>query len=459
MRIYDTLSGEKREFASSNGVVGMYVCGITPYAPCHVGHAMSYVVFDVMRRYLEHRGHRVYHVQNFTDIDDKLIERAARDGTTVGELADRNIQDYFRHMDALHILRAHAYPRATEEIPRIVELIRTLVDGGHAYPANGDVYFRVQRAPEYGKLSHRSLEGMIAGARVEVAAHKEHPMDFTLWKSAREGEPFWDSPWGRGRPGWHVECSAMALGYLDQPVDIHGGGQDLIFPHHENEIAQSEAHTGKRPFVRFWVHNGLLRLGEEKMSKSVGNLVTVREALERYSADALRLFFLGSHYRSPLTYAEEGVLSAVRAMERLLQAAMVEASGEGEDLDVAPYKERFLAAMDDDFNTPQALAALFDLSREINRGREQERNVAGAQGALRELGDVLGLTFEEPPVPLPAAASPFIELLVETRAELRAAQLFDLADRIRDHLGKLGVTLTDGPTGTEWKFTHPVPDP
>ena len=272
MKLSDTLTGEKRDFSPAGDEVKMYVCGVTPYASAHVGHAMSYVVFDVLHRYLEYRGYRVRRVQNFTDIDDKLIDRANQEGTTVTDLAERLIDEYFADMAALNVRNADVYPRATQELPTIIEMIEGLIAKQFAYSADGDVYFRVTRDPGYGKLSHRSLDGMRAGARVEESAAKEHPMDFALWKAAKPGEPAWDSPWGPGRPGWHIECSAMSLRYLGETIDIHGGGQDLVFPHHENEIAQSEAFTGARPFVRHWLHNGLLLLGDEKMSKSVGNL-------------------------------------------------------------------------------------------------------------------------------------------------------------------------------------------
>ncbi len=313
MRLYNTLAGEAQEFTAADGTnVKMYVCGVTPYSATHVGHALSYVAFDVLRRYLEYLGFQVRHVQNFTDVDDKIIQRAQEEGISPEELTGRYIEDFFQCMDALNVQRAHVYPRATQEMDSIIETIGTLVDKGFAYPAGGDVYFRVTRSGNYGHLSHRTLEGMIPGARVEVDEHKEHAMDFVLWKGSKPGEPAWDSPWGPGRPGWHIECSSMAMTYLGESIDIHGGGQDLIFPHHENEIAQSEASTGRKPFSRYWVHNGLLQLEDDKMSKSIGNLVPVDEALQRHSPDSLRLYFLSSHYRSPLSYSEEGC----QAMER-----------------------------------------------------------------------------------------------------------------------------------------------
>ena len=455
MRIHDTLTGEKREFVPAGDEARMYVCGVTPYAPAHVGHAMSYVVFDVVRRYLEYCGHRVRHVQNFTDVDDKIIERAAQEGTSVDDLAQRYIAEYFRDMGAMSVLEAHAYPRASQEVPRMVELIAALVDKGTAYAAGGDVYFRVTRDPSYGKLSHRTLDSMRAGARVEASELKEHPTDFALWKAAKPGEPVWESPWGPGRPGWHIECSAMVLAYLGQPVDIHGGGQDLVFPHHENEIAQSEAVSDGAPFVRFWVHNGLLHLDQEKMSKSLRNLVTVQEALAQFSADALRLFFLGSHYRSPGTYSEEAVAAAEQAMARLRQAATMDASEEtGEALDSSPHRQQFLEAMDDDFNTPQALAALFDLAREVNRAEEEGRSVIGAQATLLELGRrVLGLTFAGREAAVPDELATRIQELVDRRTTLRNEKRFAEADAVRDELAAMHVSLNDGPDGTVWKVT------
>ena len=449
IRIYNTLSAEKEELAPQDNTVKMYVCGVTPYAPAHVGHAMSYILFDTVRRYLEHRGYGVQHVQNFTDIDDKIIDRAARLGIDPRELADRHIGDFFEEMDDLNIKRADLYPRATEELPKIIEVIQGLVDQDYAYAAQGDVYFRVRRDEDYGKLSHRTLDNMISGTRIEHGEKKQDPLDFALWKGAKEGEPSWPSPWGPGRPGWHIECSAMALRHLGDTIDIHGGGQDLVFPHHENEIAQSESFSGASPFVRIWMHNGLLQLGEEKMSKSVGNLVTVREALDKYSADALRLFVLSSYYRSPLTFTNEAVKAAERGAERLRNALTVSGS-EGDVLDAEPYRQRLGKAMDDDFNTPQAIAALFDLARSINRAAGDGQSVGAAQSALRELAHIMGLTLAEPETG-GGDAGPFIELLIETRADLRKAKRFELADGIREGLQSLGIALEDGAEGTRWR--------
>jgi cysteinyl-tRNA synthetase len=475
MKVFDTLSGQKTEFKPEGKTVNMYVCGVTVYDECHIGHAMSYVIFDAIRRYLEFRGYKVKHVQNFTDIDDKIINRANQLGISSTELAEKYINEYFKDMDALNIERAHVYPKATEEIPKIIEVIQGLIDKGFAYDSGGSVYFRVKNFPGYGKLSRQELDDMMSRGSAEEG-DKEFPLDFALWKAAKPGEPFWPSPWGQGRPGWHIECSAMALKYLSKTLDIHGGGLDLIFPHHENEITQSESFTGVVPFVRHWLHNGLLQLGENKMSKSLGNLITVKQALERYSSDAIRLFILSSHYRSPLTYSEEVVKAAESGMERLRQAATDGGEAGGSVLDAEPYKSRFTGSMDDDFNTAQALAALFELAREINRGREEKCDVTAAQNTLRELTGVLGFTLQEPKKP-PLETGPFIallkelssqfnqtpehdpemkveqliQLLIETRENLRKAKQWQLADMVRQRLIGLGIALEDTPKGTIWK--------
>ena len=453
MRLFNTLTGKEELFEPHDGkIVKMYVCGVTPYSSTHVGHALSYVVFDTLRRYLEFLGYDVKHVQNFTDVDDKIIERANEEGITGDQLTDRFINDFFATMDRLNVQRADSYPRATQEIPGIITTITTLIDKEFAYPANGDVYFRVTKSSDYGKLSHRTLDGMIAGARIQVDENKEHPMDFVLWKSAKPGEPSWESPWGPGRPGWHIECTAMALDQLGDPLDIHGGGHDLVFPHHENEIAQSEAFTGRVPFTRYWVHNGLLQFGDDKMSKSLGNLVSAEEALNSYTPDALRIYFLDSHYRSPLSYSSDGAAARERSMDRLRQALKT-ASPDGESLDSSSYKERFLLAMDDDLNTPQAIACLFDLAREINRASESGRNTEVAQNTLKDLGSILGLTFEDKTVnSVDLAAKPFIDLLVSTRQQLREAKQYGLADTIRDELTNHGITIEDKPQGSEWQY-------
>jgi len=334
----------------------------------------------------------------------------------------------------------------------MIEMIQGLIDKSYAYQAKGDVYFRVSNVPDYGKLSNRNLESMVAGIRIEPGEGKEHPMDFVLWKTSKPGEPSWPSPWGQGRPGWHIECSAMSLKYLGDSIDIHGGGQDVVFPHHENEIAQTESFTGKKPFVKYWMHNGLLRLGEEKMSKSLGNLITIREALSRHSADALRIFVLSSYYRAPITFTEEALEAAEKGADRLRQVAQSESKGKksGGQIDIPAYHARFLAAMDDDFGTSQALANLFDLARDINRLNDEGYDITQPRLTLTELAGVLGLTLK-PGASLSLESAPFIDLLLATRQELRKAKQFQLADGIRDKLNELGITIEDTPNGATWK--------
>ncbi len=457
MKVYNTLSGSKEEFVPISGnEVRMYVCGVTPYAEAHIGHAMSYINFDVIRRYLKFKGFKVKYIQNITDIDDKIIDRANRLEVAPSELARKYSASFTGDMEKLNVVPADFYPTATGEVEKIIEVVKGLVDKGYAYPAGGSVYFRVRKDAGYGKLSHRSLKQMLAGARVEVGEEKEFPMDFVLWKASREGEPFWDSPWGPGRPGWHIECSAMSLKYLGEQIDVHGGGQDLIFPHHENEVAQSEGFTGKKPFVRYWLHNGLLRLDEEKMSKSLGNLVTIKDALKRYSADAIRIFVLGSHYRSPLTYSEEALAAAEKGAERLLRAVSRDdlASG-GEKLDAAHYQARFTDAMGDDFNTPEAMAALFDLARAINQSADSGGYVADAQAMLRHLAeDVMGLKLETDDVFQPGEKEQaLVKSLIDDRTALRKVKKFALADKIRGNLDEMGINLEDSKDGTKaiWK--------
>jgi len=450
MKIFNTLSGQKEDFHPQKEVVTMYVCGITTYDECHIGHAMSYIVFDVIKRYLKFKGYKVKHVQNFTDIDDKVIDRARQLGISPSEVSHKYIDHYFVDMDALNIERADFYPKATEEIPQIIEVIRGLLVKGNAYESEGSVYFRVRSFPGYGKLSHRNLAEMISKESIYMEK-KEYPLDFALWKAAKPGEPFWESPWGRGRPGWHIECSAIALKYLGASIDIHGGGQDLIFPHHENEIAQSETFTGEFPFVQYWIHNGLMQRDKQKMSKSIGNLVRVEDMLNRFSADAVRFFVLSSHYRSPLVYSEEALNAIERGTERLrLALSQKGGGGEGATLNPKPFERKFVEAMDDDFNTAQAIAVLYELAKEINQGATEEVNIIEAQGTLLKLAGVLGLTLEEKRKP-PLDAEALINLLVSVRDNLRQAQQWQLADKIRRGLAELGITLEDAPQGTIWK--------
>jgi cysteinyl-tRNA synthetase len=471
MKITDTLTGKKEEFKPHGDVVTMYVCGINPYADSHIGHALSYVIFDVVRRYLEFRGYKVKHVENVTDVEDNIINHANRLGITVKELTEKYTLRYFEDMDALNILRPHHTPKATETIPEIINMTEGLIYKKFAYAVGGNVFFRVRKVTDYGKLSKRPVEQMMAGARVEAAEHKEDPMDFALWKEAKPGEPSWDSPWGKGRPGWHIECSAMSIKFLGEQIDIHGGGQDVVFPHHENEIAQSESYTGKKPFVQKWMHNGLLQMGSEKMSKSLGNLITIRDALKKYTPDGLRVFFLSSYYRSPLTYTVEAIDSAQTGAERLLRVVSKETTGSGKALEGKPYHNKFIEAMDDDFNTPQAIAVLFDLARDINKAEETGMNAATARGTLKQLGGVLGLTFkgheesaldieplkklvlafQEKSSVMPDDADSIMALLISTRKDLRKAKKFQLADELRNKLAELGITLEDTTQGTIWK--------
>ncbi len=452
IRVTNTLSGTKEVFKPAGDPVLMYVCGVTPYSLSHIGHAMSYIQFDVIRRYLEYRGYRVRYVQNFTDIDDKIIARANQAGISANDLAEQQITDFFKDMDALGIRRADVYPRATGEVAGIIAAVEDLIAKGFAYESAGDVYYRVRRFADYGALSHRTLEGMLSGARIEVGEAKEDPLDFTLWKAAKPGEPAWDSPWGPGRPGWHIECSVMSGRYLGAQIDIHGGGADLIFPHHENERAQSEAITGRPPFVRYWLHNGLLQLGEQKMSKSIGNLVTIRDVLAEHSADALRLFVLSSNYRSPLTFTEDSLAAAERGAERIRTALALPDPGGPDDFDPGPWRSRFIETMDDDFNVAAGQAVVFDLVREANRRRESGQPTAGVRQLLLEFGgQVMGLQFAPPPSTDSASAGPFLDLLVEIRRELREVKQYALADQIRNRLSDLGIALEDTPQGTIWK--------
>ena len=465
LKIYNTLTRKKEEFVPlEEGKVRMYVCGPTVYADAHIGHAMSAIIFDMVRRYLQFLGYQVHYVTNFTDVDDKIIRRAQELGQDPIELAQYYADKYLQHLAELNVLPADEYPRVTSEIPHIIEFIQGLIDKGYAYVVDGDVYFRVTKDPDYGKLSGRSLEEAISGTRIEEDPRKEHPGDFALWKAAKPGEPAWDSPWGPGRPGWHIECSTMCIHHLGETIDIHGGGNDLIFPHHENEIAQSESLTGK-PFARYWMHHGMMQLGGEKMSKSLGNLVTIDEYLKHHSPDALRLLIFSGHYRKPVVYTEEAIQAAERSVARL-RGALRPSTGDktvGDEADALRVatenaREAFIQAMDDDFNTSSALAALFELARAINTARTQ--GVSGpffeaAQRTLKELAGVLGLTLEGRKGEEEAgqlAAKPFIDLLVEVRQELRRRKLWDLADTIRDRLKELSISLEDTPEGTVWRF-------
>ncbi len=461
IKIYNTLTRKKEDFVTIEpNKVRMYVCGPTVYSNAHIGHAMSSLVFDIIKRYLQFRGYNVNHVMNFTDVDDKIINRANQQGRDPFELAESYIQDFRRHLKDLNILPATYNPRATLEMPQILNMIQGLIDKGYAYPKDGDVYFRVTRDDDYGRLSGRKLDDMQAGARIEVDDRKENPMDFALWKAAKPEEPAWDTAWGRGRPGWHIECSAMNLTHLGEEIDIHGGGNDLIFPHHENEIAQSECFTGKQ-FARYWVHNGMLILSGEKMSKSLGNLISIDEFLSKHSASTLRLMVLNSGYRSPLTFNDDVLAAADKGLERLrsaLKPAMPGASNTSDDVKKAladqskKTRDAFIESMDDDFNSAGALGNMFDLVRVINQARADgatDEMLKPAQSTLSELCDVFGLVLEKETGDDQSAA-PFIDYLVELRTEMRKQKLFALSDQIRDRLTSLGVVLEDSKEGTTW---------
>ncbi len=450
--VYNTLSHTKEKFEPvTAGKVGIYLCGPTVYKPSHIGHAVGPIIFDAVKRYLTFRGFQVTWVVNITDVEDKIIAEAAEQGCTAFELAERITGEYVDAMDRLNITGIDKMPKASEHIGDIIRFVERLIDRGAAYVAGGDVYFDVTSDDDYGKLSNRSIDDQ-RGERDLQSGAKHHPGDFALWKEAKPEEPEavkFDSPWGKGRPGWHIECSVMSTQMLGETFDIHGGGMDLIFPHHENEIAQSEAYTGREPFVRFWLHNGWLYLGEEKMSKSLGNIIPISDALQKYGGDGCRLFVLNSHYRSPLTYSEEGLEAGKRGAERLRLAANLPGEGKGAPLDAQPLRQRFIEAMEDDLNTAQATASLFDLAREINRSRDEGRPVQDAQATLRELAGLLGLTLTEEEAAM--AVRPFIDLLVEVRDGLREAKLYDLSDRVRVRLAELGIALEDTAGSTRWR--------
>ncbi len=467
LMIYNTLTRQTAPFEPLKpGEVSIYVCGPTVYSDAHIGHAMSALVFDVVRRYLEWSGYRVRHVMNFTDVDDKIIRRANEQGRDPMELADSYATTFLEQLAALNILPATAYPRVSTTMPQIIAFIEGLIAKAAAYPApNGDVYFSVRGDADYGKLSRRDIDDMRSGSRIAPGEDKADPLDFALWKAAKPGEPAWDSPWGKGRPGWHIECSAMSLHELDAQIDIHGGGNDLVFPHHENEIAQTESLTGQS-FAQVWMHNGMLQLAGEKMSKSLGNLVTIEEFLQHHSADVLRMLVLSSSYRAPLTYTADVVADTERKIERL-RSGLRSATGSLAEGAVAEIlqagltktRDAFNVAMNDDFNTASALAALFELVRALNTARDAGLGgapFAAGQATLRELAAVLGLRLEEAQAEQTDAA-PFIELLIALRADLREAKQWALADSVRNKLAALGVTLEDGPNGTTYdvkKRTH-----
>jgi cysteinyl-tRNA synthetase len=463
IRIYNTLSRSKEDFKPLvDGEISVYVCGPTVYNKAHIGHAMSAIIFDMIRRYLLYRGYKVNFVMNYTDVDDKIIARANQLGADPMHLANQHIEEYQHHLADLNILPATAYPRASQEMEKIIEMIVRLIEIGYAYSVEGDVYYRVLKDIEYGKLSGRKIEDMQSGTRKAVDDRKETPMDFALWKSAKPGEPAWESPWGKGRPGWHIECSAMNMAYLGEQIDIHGGGNDLVFPHHENEIAQTEAITGK-PFAKYWVHNGMMQLGGEKMSKSLGNLITIEEFLKTVSADTFRIMILNSGYRNPLTTNDVVLSQSENALERLRSGLKPALPGSktvrGDSISalsgqITQTKAGFIEAMDDDFNSAGALGYLFELVRAINTARSDNATdevLMPARDLLCELSGVLGLRLKEDDgkqVP----ADPFVDYLVELRTTIRQQKLYKLSDDIRDRLLLLNVIIEDSREGSTWHW-------
>jgi cysteinyl-tRNA synthetase len=462
IQVYNTLTRKKEEFTPlTPPLVKMYVCGMTVQDRPHIGHMRAYVVSDILKRWLTYRGFKVKHIQNVTDIDDKVIDRAKTLGRDYRELAETNADEFMRCSDIMGIERADFYPRATQHIQEIIELISRLIQKGCAYTTDKGVYFDISRFPDYGKLSRKRLDDLIEGARIEIDETKRSPLDFALWKRAKEGEPFWDSPWGRGRPGWHIECSAMVLTHLGETIDIHTGGEDLIFPHHENEIAQSESATGKS-FARFWVHNGLLRLLGGKMSKSTGEFIPALDVLQKYEPDAVRLFFLSSHYRRPMDYNEERLkegeeaLARIRECIEMLGEKSAGEKGKTKNIQLADepgnFWKDFEDAMDDDFNTPKAIGKIYSLIKEANKKMGDIDNSTARlyKEALLSSLKILGIRIKEKE--LNRFIPELLELILKIRQKLREEKRYDLADKIRENLSRLGITIKDTPEGSVWKI-------
>ncbi len=477
LKVYNTLTRKKETFVPvTPGQVTIYVCGITPYNHSHMGNARPFVTWDVIKRYLQHLGYEVTHIQNFTDVDDKIINAANAEGVTWDTIANRYIASYFEVMDALHIRHADKYPRVSETLPDIIHMIDVLIQKGYAYVLGNDVYYSVEKFADYGELSGRSLDDMEAGARVEVNDQKHNPMDFALWKGAKPGEPAWDSPWGKGRPGWHIECSTMSNKYLGDTIDFHGGGSDLIFPHHENEIAQSEAYSGKKPMVKYWVHNGFITINSEKMSKSLNNFFLVKDVLAHYSPDALRYFLISNHYRSPLDFSDERLEEMTRSLERLgtsidnvlelLDMPAGAKSPEATQLlaDAQKTEEDFETAMCDDFNTALASAAMFELAKKVNIYKDAVVNggvpvdssvMSEVKRIFKTMTDILGILEDRWNGQKADASSQdyndLMEAILSIRQECRAQKQYVLADAIRDKLSALGITIEDSAQGARWK--------
>ncbi len=458
LQIYNTLTRKKEQFKPLQpGKVGLYVCGITVYDVCHMGHARTYLSFDLMVRYLRHKGFEVNYVRNITDVDDNIIKRANENGETSEQLTERTIALMHEDFAAINLLEPDIEPRVTTHIPEIIDVIQRLIDKGHAYHAdNGDVFFDVSTYEKYGELGRQDLEQLNAGARVDVDTGKDDPLDFVLWKSAKPNEPFWDSPWGQGRPGWHIECSAMNSKHLGTHFDIHGGGSDLIFPHHENEVAQSCC-AFDTPYVNYWIHTGMVQVNQEKMSKSLGNFFTLRDVLQEYDAETLRFFLMSAQYRSQLSYSEDNIKQARSGLERIYTALRDVEPNQLIDLSHGGYVERFDTALDDDFNTPEAFSVLFDLARDLNKMKsENAQEAADLAGVLVKLGGIMGILQLNPSEYLQGAVGEEdnvaeIESLIKARNDARASKDWAAADAARDALTALNIVLEDGPEGTTWR--------
>jgi len=453
LHVYNTLSKQKERFIPIEpNKISLYVCGVTVYDYCHIGHARTYLSFDMILRFLRWQGYDVTYVRNITDIDDKIIKRAIENGESTDALVEQFVQEMYADFDALNILRPDQEPRATQTIDAMLDMIQTLIDKGFAYAAdNGDVYYRVARFDNYGKLSGQHIDQLRAGERVEVNTDKEDALDFVLWKAAKPGEPAWDSPWGKGRPGWHIECSCMTKSALGKTFDIHAGGSDLRFPHHENEIAQSEAANGCQ-YARYWLHSGMVKVNEEKMSKSLGNFFIIRDVLKQYPAEVVRYFLLSGHYRSEINYSEDNLNQAAGALKRLYTA--IRGLPKVALLAEVSYTERFVTAMNDDFNTPEALAVLFDLASEINRQRDGDPEQAAALAArLVQLASIIGVLQQDPDQFLqgPTEDAGAIEALIAKRNQARADKDWATSDAVRDQLQAMGIILEDGAHGTTWR--------
>lgn len=476
IKVYNTLTKQKEEFVPIHpGKANIYVCGVTPYNHPHVGNARPFVTWDVIRRFLEHEGYDVTHVQNFTDVDDKIINTANKEGVQWYDICNRYIDSYFEVMDKLNVCRAHVYPRVSEHIDDIIKTVQCLIDNGYGYVVDGDVFYSVEKFKYYGQLSGRNIEDMMAGARVDVDDRKHNPMDFALWKSAKPGEPAWESPWGPGRPGWHIECSTMSMKYLGETFDFHGGGSDLIFPHHENEIAQSEGCTGIHPFVHYWLHNGFITVNEEKMSKSLGNFFMVIDILEHYDPETLRFFIVSTHYRSPLDFSDARLTEAQKSLARLRQAKetlgelseMLSAGPTAESLalreKVKELREAFMEAMRDDFNTALAISHMFALAKEINiyhkavvdAGIKPDgKLVAMFNDVFAEICSIIGV-LEKTAAPAAEEAgdskeAELVEMLIAMRQDARKNKNYALADELRNKLNEIGIVLQDTPQGVKW---------